>query len=246
MEKNIIKIYKDNIGEVELVDHMGDDATIVNAARVSFNKRVNSGNEISKKDKELIEYLLKNNHSSPFEHCMITFRFKVPLFVRSQHHRHRTWAYNEVSRRYTDENIEFYEPEEFRTQHKINRQASNNEYINPYIVSTDERGYSNGGKASELLKMHNKLSFELYSKMISAGIAKEMARGVLPMNTYTEYFGTVSLHNFMHFIDLRAHEGAQWEIRKMAEAALELIEPLYPTTICAYKKIKNIKQGENK
>ena len=117
-----IDIYKDGKGYVELVDHMGSDLTIVNSARVSFGKHKQT---LDEKDIKLIKYLVKNKHTSTFEHNVVTFRIKVPLFVRSQHHRHRTWSYNEISRRYTDFNIEFYEPDSFRTQHKSNRQASN-------------------------------------------------------------------------------------------------------------------------
>ena len=121
---NKIYLYDDNIGSVEYVQHMGNDLTIVNAARVSFGKQKK---EIDAKDKKLIKYLIQNRHTSTLEHNIITFRFKVPLFVRGQHHRHRTWSYNEISRRYTSENLEFYEPLTFRTQHKSNRQASNDE-----------------------------------------------------------------------------------------------------------------------
>ena len=116
-----VDLYGDNIGYVEYVDHMGSDLTVVNSARVSFGKHKETLNE---KDERLISYLVKHRHTSTFEHNLVTFRFTVPLFVRGQHHRHRTWSYNEISRRYTDVNIQFYEPEAFRTQHKSNRQAS--------------------------------------------------------------------------------------------------------------------------
>ena len=121
-----IELYDDGIGHVEYVEHMGSDLSIVNSARVSFGKHKE---ELDGKDKKLIKYLIKHKHTSTLEHCLVTFRFKVPLFIRSQHHRHRTWSYNEISRRYTEENLQFYEPRNFRTQHKSNRQASNNELI---------------------------------------------------------------------------------------------------------------------
>ena len=119
--KEKIYLYDDQIGSVEYVQHMGDDLTIVNAARVSFGKEKK---EIDGKDKRLIKYLIRHRHTSTLEHNVVTFRFCVPLFVRSQHHRHRTWSYNEISRRYTDENLQFYEPKLFRTQHKSNRLAT--------------------------------------------------------------------------------------------------------------------------
>ena len=115
-------LYDDDIGCVEYVQHMGNDLTIVNAARVSFGVEKN---EVDERDRKLIRYLVKHRHTSTLEHNVITFRFTVPLFVRGQHHRHRTWSYNEISRRYTDKDLRFYEPKKFRTQHKSNRQASN-------------------------------------------------------------------------------------------------------------------------
>ena len=124
-------LYNDNIGSIELVDHMGSDITVVNSARVSYGVHKE---ELDSKDKKLINYLIRHKHTSTLEHNIATFRIKVPLFIRSQHHRHRTWSYNEISRRYTDFNMEFYEPEGFRTQHEVNRQASNNDLINPNVI----------------------------------------------------------------------------------------------------------------
>ena len=112
-----IDLFGDGIGSVEYVSHNGDDVMFVNAARVSFGAHKE---KIDDKDIKLIRYLINHNHTSPFEHCSITFRFVVPLFIRSQHHRHRTWSYNEISRRYTSVDMQFYEPENFRTQHKSN------------------------------------------------------------------------------------------------------------------------------
>ena len=97
-----IDLYGDAIGKVEYVEHMGSDISIVNAARVSFGKHKEV---LDAKDKKLIKYLIKHKHTSTMEHCLVTFRLKVPLFIRSQHHRHRTWSYNEISRRYTEENL---------------------------------------------------------------------------------------------------------------------------------------------
>ena len=119
-------LFGDGVGTVEYVDHMGSELSVVNAARVSFGVEKET---LDEKDKKLINYLMQHNHTSPFEHCTITMRFTVPLFIRSQHHRHRTWAYNEISRRYTSIDMKFYSPPAFRTQHKSNRQASNNELV---------------------------------------------------------------------------------------------------------------------
>jgi len=223
-----IDIYGDGIGCVDYINHMGDDLTVVNSARVSFGVEKEN---LDGRDKKLINYLIRHKHTSTLEHNLITFRFSVPLYVRSQHHRHRTWSYNEISRRYTDVNIKFYEPQEFRTQHKSNRQASNaEELIDPEI------GFQQG--ASRYVKDHHQDCLELFNQLIEAGVCREQARGVLPQNMYTEYYGTVNLSNLLKFIDLRTHEGAQWEIQKVAEACLEIATDLFPETVGAYRRIR--------
>ncbi len=126
-----IELYGDGIGKVDYVQHMGSDLTVVNSARVSFGKNKAI---LDERDEKLIRYLIRHRHTSTLEHCSVAFRFTVPLFIRSQHHRHRTWSYNEISRRYTDIDLRFYEPPEFRTQHKSNRHASNaDELINTLL-----------------------------------------------------------------------------------------------------------------
>ena len=225
-----IVLYDDGIGSVELVDYMGSDLTIVNAARVSFgkNKKV-----LDEKDEKLIRYLVKHRHTSTFEHNTVTFRFVVPLFVRSQHHRHRTWSYNEISRRYTDIDIQFYEPKEFRTQHETNRQASNlDDLANPLI---DSSNISGGNYASYLVSTHHKKCLNLYHKLLKNGICREQARGVLPQNMYTQYYGTTNLNNLMKFIDLRTHEGAQWEIQQVAYACLSVARSIWPIAVSSFR-----------
>ena len=229
-----IHIYDDNIGKVEYVEHMGDDLTVVNSARVSFGAKKE---ELDDRDRKLIKYLIKHRHTSTLEHNAVTFRFCVPLYVRSQHHRHRTWSYNEISRRYTDVDIRFYEPQAFRTQHKSNRQASNaEELIDPQISFDGAPALFKPQPASIVVKGAHDGCLNLYNSLIKAGVCREQARGVLPQNMYTEYYGTCSLLNALKFISLRSHEGAQWEIRKVAEAMLEILEDLYPITIAAYKE----------
>ena len=229
-----IELFDDDIGAVEYVSHMGSDLTVVNAARVSFAVEKDS---LDNRDEKLIKYLLDHNHTSPFEHCAVTMRFTVPLYIRSQHHRHRTWAYNEISRRYTGVDMKFYQPNSFRTQHLSNRQASNSEWINPTLA-----GLINGyDSASDAVRQHHPLSLALYNSMIDAGICREQARGVLPQNLYTQYYGTVNLHNLYKFIQLRMHEGAQWEIQKVAEACLEIAKSKFPICTKFYKETKGIK-----
>lgn len=228
---NHVDLYGDEIGSVEYVQHMGTDLTIVNSARVSFGKEKEV---LDDRDEKLIKYLAEHKHTSTFEHNVITFRFKVPLFVRSQHHRHRTWSYNEISRRYTDVNIEFYEPHQFRTQHKSNRQASNEEYVNPNlndsIVGKTTVPVS-PNLAADAVRFHHQRSLRLFEQLIENGVCREQARGVLPQNLYTEYYGTTSLHNALHFCMLRLHEGAQWEIQQVATAMLEIMYSRWPIAI---------------
>ena len=215
--KNITHmLYDDDIGKVQLIESWGTDLTVVNSARVSFGVQKD---ELGERDKKLISYLIKHKHTSTLEHCGVTFKFVVPLYVANQHMRHRTWSYNSISRRYTDVNINFYEPEAFRTQHKSNRQASNaEELIDPVILHEDEGvflvGDESGMNTSQLVKEHHQNTLALFEALIEAGVCREQARGVLPQNMYTEYYGTVNLSNLLKFIDLRTHEGAQWEIVK--------------------------------
>jgi thymidylate synthase (FAD) len=223
-----IDLYGDGIGSVEYVQHMGEDITVVNSARVSFGKHKE---ELDGRDRKLIKYLIKHRHTSTLEHNTITFRFAVPLFVRSQHHRHRTWSYNEISRRYTDVGISFYEPKMFRTQHESNRQASKNELINPDLEWDKTT-------ASQKVYNHHRESLKLFDDLIAAGVCREQARGVLPQNLYTHYYGTVNLNNLLKFIDLRIHEGAQWEIQEVAKACLEISTKIWPYTVGAYREIR--------
>ena len=226
-----IELYGDGIGKVELVDAVGSDLTVVNSARVSFGVHKS---ELDDKDRKLIRYLLKHKHTSTLEHCFVTFRIKVPLFIRSQHHRHRTWSYNEISRRYTAENLEFYEPMSFRTQHEKNRQASNEgDMIDPVVYEVGEI------TASRAIRDHHLAAVFLYEEMMRKGVCREQARGILPQNLYTEYYASANLNNILKFIELRSHEGAQLEIQKVAEAMLQILEDKFPETMNAYREVKH-------
>lgn len=224
MNKKII-LYHDKIGFVEYVNHMGSDLTVVNSARVSFGKHKT---QLDENDEKLINYLLECQHTSTLEHNVVTFRFKVPLFVARQHIRHRTWSYNEISRRYTDINLEFYEPTVFRKQSSSNRQASINEDVEQSQV------------LAQIVTEHHHQSLALYNQLLQAGVCREQARGVLPQNLYTEYYGTANLNNLFKFMDLRLHEGAQWETQQVAKAILEIVTELFPKTVNAYRKIHSV------
>ena len=229
---NSIYLYNDDIGRVDLIDHMGSDLTIVNSARVSFGV---TKDQLDNRDKKLIKYLVEHRHTSTFEHNVVTFRFVVPMFVRSQHMRHRTWAYNEISRRYTDKDLQFYTPKTFRTQHETNRQASNLDEINPVVVP-DLADFGEGKRADLAVKSHVRQSLELFNTLMREGVCREQARMVLPQNLYTEYYGTVNLNNLLKFVSLRSHAGAQWEIQRVADACLEIASTLWPEAVGAYRQ----------
>jgi len=212
-------------GVVELIDHMGNDNTIVNAARVSYLG--NSKGEDS--DRKLIRYLLENSHSSPFEQVEFQFIVKCPIIVVRQWHRHRTWSYNEVSRRYTSEDISFHIPFSLRKQSEKNRQSSYN--------SLDEDFEKKTWDYIEEIKSHAASDYNLYMRMIESGVAREQARMVLPQNMYTSYYAKTDLHNLFHFIKLRNSDHAQYEIKVYAEAIEKLIQPIVPVAFEEWKKL---------
>ncbi len=226
--ENKIHLYGDEIGFVEYVQHMGQDLTIVNAARASTGKE---STEFNERDKKLLDFLIKSGHTSTLEHNLLTVRCKVPLFVSKQHMRHRTASYNEISRRYTAEQIEFYYPESLRPQDKKNRQATLNEDFNPILDST-------GLTAAESLLKHSEESLKVYQEMIDKGIGRELARMYLPQNLYTTYWATANLHNWMGFISKRDHIDAQLEIRVLAQGINKIIQDLWPQAHAAYNKYR--------
>ena len=228
----------ENPGYVELKQHMGEDIkTQVNAARASFGVEIN---EVTDRDRKLFKYCARDGHTSTMEHNVFTFAFKVPLFVARQHMRHRTWSFNEISRRYTDRNLDFYLPTAFRQQSDSNRQASVlNSEINPILQTVNGSLMNYVKKTDHSVKLHVENSLKLYRDMISAGICREQARMVLPQNLYTYYWGTVNLNNFLKFYELRNHPGAQIEIQEMAVACMSLLEEVIPETIEIYKQAKH-------
>ena len=199
-------------GWIGMIDHLGSETTLVNAARVSFGKMKD---DMDDKDVLLLDYLIKNRHTSPLEHMVFTFSIHCPLFVRGQWHRHRTWSYNEISRRYTEVDMEFYTPPKIRAQAKSDRQAS---------VETDMDDTALRAQISD----HNQSSLKLYNELLDNGVCREQARGVLPQNMMVTFWATVDLSNLIHFLDLRDSEHAQWEIREYAIAIKQLIKPIVP------------------
>lgn len=212
-------------GLVRLLDHMGNDLSIVRAARVSYDADWRTG-EDEGKDEKLIAYLMKNHHTSPFEAVTFTFEVKAPLFVFRQWHRHRTWSYNEVSARYSELPEEFYVPElsDITTQSTSNKQ-----------MRTDAQ-HPQALLMQSYMRKSMMDAFALYKELLAQGCPRELARSVLPTSTYSRMFATVDLHNLFHFLRLRLHEHAQKEIRVYAEAMLELVEPVVPYAVAAFKE----------
>lgn len=212
-------------GLVRLVDHMGNDLSIVRAARVSYDADWRTGDDAGK-DEKLIRYLMRNRHTSPFEAVTFTFEVKAPLFVLRQWHRHRTWSYNEVSARYSELPDEFYVPEvsDVTTQSASNKQ-----------MRTDVQ-HPQAAAMQSLMKKSMTDAFAAYKELLAQGCPRELARSVLPCSTYSRMFATVDLHNLFHFLRLRLHEHAQKEIRVYAEAMLKLVEPIVPVAVAAFKE----------
>ena len=219
--ENHVKVL-DGQGWVGLIDHLGSETTIVNAARVSFGKLKNTMEE---RDVVLLKYLIENRHTSPLEHLVFTFSIHCPLFIRGQWHRHRTWSYNEISRRYTEIDLEFYTPGKLRKQAETNRQASVDS------PDFDDAAYL------EMIRKQNVDSLALYNKLLDGGVCREQARGVLPQNMMVTFWGTVDLNNLLHFLSLRDSDHAQWEIRQYAQAIKTLIKPIIPNVAEYYKSI---------
>jgi thymidylate synthase (FAD) len=218
-------------GHVRLVDHMGSDLSIVRSARVSYNAVWRTGEDAGK-DVKLIQYLIKYRHTTPLESVTFTFDVKAPIFVFRQWHRHRTWAYNEMSARYTELPEEFYIPEakEITTQSTSNKQ-----------MRTDEL-HPQAEKMREWMRVTNQVSFKMYHDLLAEGCPRELARSVLPVATYSQMFGTVNLHNLFHFLGLRTHAHAQYEIRVYALAMLELIRPICPVAVTAWEELNLTKK----
>jgi len=189
--------------KVEYLRHMGEALDVVNAARVSFG---GESTELTDKDKKLIKYLADHKHMSPFEHLTLSVKISVPLYIRSQIMRHRTFAYNEISRRYTDKDLEFFVPDVLRKQHSNNRQASEGS-IDPL----------NNEILAAAIMMHQSKCLEFYNLLIEKGVCREQARGVLSQDLMTEFYMTGNLRNWAHFVDLRKHEGAQGEVQEVAQ-----------------------------
>jgi thymidylate synthase (FAD) len=219
-------------GFVRLVRSSGGDIDVVRAARVSFDADWRTG-EDEGSDERLIRYLMKNHHTSPFEHVVFTFEVKAPIFVFRQWHRHRTWSYSEVSARYAELDEGYYLPDAavIGAQSADNKQARD-------ILDT-EQPYANTARAQ--IKALCDHAFGVYRDLLSNGVPRELARSVLPVAAYSRMFATVDLHNLMGFLRLRLHNHAQWEIQQYAKAIMALVEPIVPVTMAAFKETEVVR-----
>jgi thymidylate synthase (FAD) len=224
-------------GHVHLVDHMGSDLTVCNAARVSFNKETDwcedteaisrlaeTGSKYHKEDvltlcesdRKLIRYLARHNHWTPFAHPQITLRIKAPISIRTQFFKHKQgFVENEISRRYVSYEPEFYYPE-WRGKPTNGAKQGSEDFIG--IDTETEKGYDNAIRAC----------MYTYGQLVENGVAPEQARFVLPQGMYTEWYWTGSLAAYARFYSQRIDEHAQWEIRQYARAISNLIQPLFP------------------
>ncbi|MGP1521156.1 MAG: FAD-dependent thymidylate synthase [Treponema sp.] len=211
-----------NCGFVRLVDYMGGDSRIAEAARVSYNSK-----KTLRDDEKLIDYLYSNGHTSPFEQVILLFHIKMPLFVARQWVRHRTARMNEVSGRYSVMKEEFYvpTPSDIKTQNKKDKQASAEAL--PLEVGSSV--------VSELAKEQKQI-YTSYKSFIEKGVSREMARINLPLSLYTEVYWQMDLHNLFHFLALRLSSHAQKEIREYAKAIFSICKKVAPIATASFEE----------
>lgn len=210
-------------GFIRLVDSMGNDLSVARAARVSYDAAWRAG-EDQGGDAKLVNYLWKNHHTTPFEAVTFTFEVHAPIFVLRQWHRHRTWSYNELSARYRPLPEVFYLP----AADNVGKQAAKNK---------QGREDSDQDRADDIARLdaHCKRAFYEYGRLLEAGWPRELARMVLPLNTYSHMFATVDLLNLLKFLTLRCDAHAQYEIRVYADAMRDLVRPIVPVCVAAWE-----------
>ena len=213
-------------GFIRLIDSMGNDLSIVRNARISHDAAWRESGE--QNDHKLINYLMKNRHTTPFECVCMTFEVKAPIFVFRQWHRHRTQSYNEQSARYTELIEEFYvpRPEDIGVQSLVDHQSRE-------ISKEFEAGIA-VNVVSEAMYVHNEKTFALYKDLLASGVPRELARSVLPVSTYSHMFATVNLHNLFHFLSLRMSDHAQYEIRVYANEMFRIAYQICPVAVQAF------------
>ena len=221
---HILDPLNDGISSIELVRSGGSDIDVVNAARVSYGSRVD---ELVERDHKLIKYLISHDHTSPFEHTQLVYRIKTPIYVVREWMRHRIGvSYNEISGRYAELPMEFYVPREWRVVNPANKQSSI-----PGKIEKEEEAFLAYKKLIEDAS-------KTYHDLLKMGVCRELARGVLPVCIYTQFIFTCNLISLFHFVRLRAHWTAQWEIQQYAKGLLKLARPHFPISISAWEDTK--------
>lgn len=209
-------------GFVGLVDHMGSDAAIVEAARVSYQ----TGTKATRTDRALIRYLMRHKHTSPFEMCEVKLHLRAPIFVLRQLLRHRTASINEESGRYSEVREMFFSPAlgDLAPQSLDNKQGREGEF--PLHKQKAIRN---------VIEANNEYSYASYKALLAEDLARELARLTLPLTTYSSLYWKIDLHNLLHFLTLRTDSHAQKEIRDYADAILDIIRPLFPYAVEAWE-----------
>jgi thymidylate synthase (FAD) len=201
-----------------LVDHMGSDEAIVEAARVSYAK----GTKTVSDTRGLIRYLMRHRHTTPFEMVEFKFHIRAPIFVARQWMRHRTASVNEMSARYSVLDDEFFLPEHLRTQSSTNKQGSDEEMSGDELLILKQKASCD-------------MAFHVYDDLLNHGCSRELARVHLPVSTMTEFYWKINLHNLFHFLKLRMDSHAQPEIQTLAKQVYELIKPVVPLACEAFE-----------
>ena len=190
---------------------------------------VNEGKYLGRGDFGLIYYLAESGHTSCFEHMGATLKLKVPIFIARQIQRHRAFSYNEISRRYVDNEPEFFWPDKWRKRAKDKKQGSSEEVVDVMQGLATDSYFP----VQQVMEEQLKAAVNTYSDALVAGVAPELARMILPQNMYTEFYMSGSLRNFSHFLKLRLHEHAQVEAQQVAQMILEILKPLFPVSMKA-------------
>ncbi len=217
-------------GYIELLDHMGSDITVANAARISYMKETK---EFSDKDEKLIKFLAEHGHTSPFRSVMFQLKWEIPEFLARQIYKHivgisytcdgpgfKDTQFNEISGRYVELEEKFWKTDQFRKQGSKNKQ-----------VGEEPFGYSENEVLKTQYEEHVLRSYGVYKALITQGVCREQARAVLPVGFITSFIMTPSLQACVHLIKLRSHEGAQKEVQLYSDALRQLIEPICPISV---------------
>lgn len=215
-------------GFVRLIDHMGNDLSVVRSARVSYAAAWRAGIDEGS-DVRLINYLWKNKHTTPFESVTFTFEVYAPIFVFRQWHRHRTQSYNELSARYRELPEKYYVP----SADVVGKQSTDNKQAR-------DLGFAGDQSIPSIIDASCAAAFEAYRTLLAQGCPRELARTVLPVATYSHMFATMNLLNLFRFLTLRCHPHAQYEIREYANAMRSLIQPIVPVSLTTWEHAKSV------